>query len=96
MKQKVMWCKPCIVLMKNEKNDCVSKLYKFTYFAAPGPGGHSCEFETASYTLQTSFEHLNDIILGAISTYGDCRAAAVLNALLGGKCVLRCDGRISL
>ena len=68
-----------------EKSNSVSKLYKFTYFAAPGPGGHSCEFETASYTLQTSFEHLNDIILGTISTYGDCRAAAVLNALLGAS-----------
>ena len=41
--------------------------------------------QTASYTLQTSFEHLNDIILGAISTYGDCRAAAILNALLGAS-----------
>ena len=41
--------------------------------------------QTASYTLQISFEHLNDILLGAISIYGDCRAAAVLNALLGAS-----------
>ena len=80
-----MWCKPCIVLMKNGKSDCVSKLYKFTYLLLLDLVAIPVNLQTTSYTLQTSFEHLNDIILGAISTYGDCRAAAVLNALLGAS-----------
>jgi hypothetical protein len=41
--------------------------------------------QTALYTLQTDLLHLNDILLGAISTYGDCSVAAILNALLGGR-----------
>ena len=85
VKHKVIWCKPCIVLMKNGKSDVMSKLYKFTYLLLLDLVAIPVNLQTTSYTLQTSFEHLNDIILGAISTYGDCIAAAVLNALLGAS-----------